>query len=371
MSSSPLQALHALGQSIWFDYIHTDLMSSGELDRLIERDAVQGITSNPAIFEQAIAKTDAYDERLRELVAAKGALDANSLFVELALLDIAAAADAFKPVWAASRGDDGMVSLEVNPELAHDTAGTVAEALALHARLDRPNVMIKVPGTKAGVAAFEELTAAGVSVNVTLLFSIERYREIAAAYLRGLSRRLNAGQDVSGIASVASFFISRVDSAVDAALDTAGAPADHPLRSTIAVANANAAWGHYQNLFGGAAWQPLADAGALPQRLLWASTGTKNPALPLTHYIDSLIGPDTVNTVPPATLDAYRDGGVPSVTLGQDLEGAQRSLDALATLGIDLAAITQTLEEQGIESFQQAFSRLLTAIENKRDALTS
>ncbi len=370
MSNSPLQQLHALGQSIWLDYIHTDLMSSGELQTLIERDALQGMTSNPAIFEQAIAKSDAYDERIRDLVKAKPDLDANGLFVELALIDIAAAADILKPVWANSRGDDGMVSLEVNPELAHDRDGTIAEALSLHARLDRPNVMIKVPGTKAGVEAFEELTSKGVSVNVTLLFSVERYREIAAAYIRGLSRRLAAGQDVSAIGSVASFFISRVDSAVDAELESMTGTATHPMKSTIAVANAKVAWGHYQNLFGGSAWAPLAEAGALPQRLLWASTGTKNPDLPLTHYIDTLIGADTVNTVPPATLDAYREAGEPAATLDQGVEEASRAVASLSSLGINLNAITDTLEAQGISSFQDAFTRLLAAIDSKRSALS-
>ncbi|MEM9602937.1 MAG: transaldolase [Pseudomonadota bacterium] len=369
MTDSPLKQLHALGQSIWLDYIHTDLMHSGELARLIENDALQGLTSNPSIFEQAIANTDAYDERLRALVSAQPELDANSLFTELALVDIAAAADVFEPVWRASRGDDGMVSLEVSPTLAHDADATVAEALQLHARLARPNVMIKVPGTKAGVTAFEELTAQGVSVNVTLLFSVERYREIAAGHLRGLHRRLAAGQSVSGIASVASFFISRVDTAVDAALDSQGSDDAKALMSTIAIANAKVAWGHYQNLYGGEAWQPLADAGALPQRLLWASTGTKNPDLPKTHYIDTLIGPDTVNTVPPATLDAYRDAGQPAATLADGLETASAALATLAELGVDLDAITATLEDQGVASFDDAFARLLAAIESKRAAL--
>lgn len=364
MTPNPLQQLHTLGQSIWLDYIHSDLMSSGQLSTLIERDALQGLTSNPAIFEQAIALTDAYDERIRELTVRHPELDANGLFEEIALIDIATAADLFKPIWQASRGDDGMVSLEVNPRLAHDRDGTVAEALRLHAKLNRPNVMIKVPGTRAGIQAFEELTAQGISVNVTLLFSVERYREIAAAHLRGLQRRLQAGQPLERIASVASFFISRVDTAVDASLDSA-----HPLKSTIAIANAKVAWGHYQNLYGGPAWKSLADAGALPQRLVWASTGTKNPDLPKTHYIDTLIGPDTVNTVPPATLDAYRDTGAPTATLGEGLEAAVAAIDALATLGIDLAEITETLERQGVAAFEDAFNRLLAAIETKRAAL--
>ncbi|MEM6986049.1 MAG: transaldolase [Pseudomonadota bacterium] len=369
MAMSSLKQLHTLGQSIWLDYIHTDLMSSGQLSTLIEQDALQGLTSNPAIFEQAIAKTDAYDDRIRTLIADRPDLDAIGLFTEIALVDIAAAADVFKPVWQASRGDDGMVSLEVSPRLAHDRDATINEALQLHARLERPNVMIKVPGTRAGVEAFEELTAQGVSVNVTLLFSVERYREIVAAHIRGLQRRLDAGQSVEGIASVASFFISRVDTAVDAELSRLDAK--HPMLSTVAVANAKVAWGHYENLYSGDAWQPLADAGALPQRLLWASTGTKNPDLPMTHYIDTLIGPDTVNTVPPATLDAYRESGDPAVTLTQGIEEASSAIAQLGALGVDLDAITETLEDQGVASFEQAFDRLLGAIESKRAALAS
>ncbi|MEM7377109.1 MAG: transaldolase [Pseudomonadota bacterium] len=371
MTDSPLKQLHALGQSIWLDYIHTDLMHSGELARLIENDALQGLTSNPSIFEQAIANTDAYDERLRALVSTQPELDANGLFTELALVDIAAAADVFEPVWRASRGDDGMVSLEVSPTLAHDADATVTEALQLHARLARPNVMIKVPGTKAGVAAFEELTAQGVSVNVTLLFSVERYREITAAHLRGLHRRLAAGHAIDGIASVASFFISRVDTAVDAALGQQGSDQAGALMSTIAIANAKVAWGHYQNLYGGEAWQSLAAAGALPQRLLWASTGTKNPDLPKTHYIDTLIGPDTVNTVPPKTFDAFRDHGVPAVRVRDDLDGARACMTGLEGQGISMSEVTARLEQEGVDKFVTAFDKLLATVGARQQELAA
>jgi transaldolase len=367
--ANPLITLKSHGQSIWLDFIQRSLLDSGELERLISEDGICGLTSNPAIFEKAIAATSEYDRSLLTALAGDPELSAEDLFEALAVDDIARAADLFHHVHQNSRGDDGMVSLEVSPELAHDADETVKEALRLWHHLDRPNVMIKVPGTLAGVEAFERLTAKGVSVNVTLLFSVERYRAVVQAYLRGLEKRTEKHEPLEGIASVASFFVSRVDLAVDAALEANGSDAALALRGQTAIANAKLAYGHWQNIFNSDKFQRFRDAGALPQRLLWASTGVKNPAYSDVMYIDELLGAETVNTVPPATLDAYRDHGLPAERLSKGLTEAQAMIEQLPSYGVDLAAITDKLESDGVAQFSEAFQRLLAAISDKCNTL--
>lgn len=330
-----------------------------------------GMTSNPAIFEQAIANTDEYDQEIERLIREQPNLEGIELFNHLAIPDIQAAADAFRSVWEETDGLDGMVSFEVAPDLAHDAAGTVAMAEDLWSRIDRPNVMIKVPGTKAGVTAFEEITAQGINVNVTLLFSVGRYREIAQAWIRGLERCHAAGKPLQRLHSVASFFVSRVDSEVDKALEAAGSEEALGLRGKIAIANAKLAYGHFANLYGSEQFSKLREHGANPQRLLWASTGTKNPDYSDVLYVEELIGPDTVNTLPPKTLDAFRDHGTVEPRLTQGLATASQDVAALAALGINLGDITDGLEAAGIASFKEAFDRLLAALADQRSRTAS
>ena len=361
---NPLVAAAEIGQSLWLDFIQRSMFDSGELDRYIHDDQLQGMTSNPAIFENAIASTNEYDAEIESIIKNTPSASAMDIFKQLAVADIGKAADAFKQTYLNSRGDDGMVSLEVSPSLAHDTEGTIAEAIELHTWLARDNVMIKVPGTAEGVPAFEELTARGISVNVTLLFSVARYKEIVQAYIRGLERRASSGQPIDKIASVASFFVSRVDSQVDSALEThSNQEVAKTLIGQVAIDNAKVAYSYYQNIFSSPQFAKLAGQGAIPQRLLWASTGTKNPAFSDVYYVEELMGPHTVNTVPPKTMDAFRDHGVVENRLEQGLDQAQSTLDTLAGLGIDLGEITAQLEADGVASFSEAFDRLLTAID--------
>ena len=365
-NSNPLVAAVATGQSLWLDYIQRSMFDSGELASYITDDQLRGMTSNPAIFENAIANTNEYDAGIESIIKKTPDAGAMDIFMQLAVDDISRAADAFRQTYLDSRGDDGMVSLEVSPGLAHDTEGTIAEAVELHSRLQRDNVMIKVPGTAEGVPAFEELTARGISVNVTLLFSVGRYKEIVQAYIKGLERCAAAGRPVDKIASVASFFVSRVDSQVDSALEAhSNQDAAKALTGRVAIANAKVAYSYYRNIFASPQFSALAAKGAIPQRLLWASTGTKNPAFSDVYYVEELMGPDTVNTVPPKTMNAFRDHGVVENRLEQDLDQAQSTLDTLADLGIDLNKITAQLETDGVKSFREAFDRLLAAIDAK------
>ncbi|MCL4151679.1 UNVERIFIED_CONTAM: hypothetical protein GTU68_051240 [Idotea baltica] len=368
-NSNPMVDAYAAGQSLWLDYIQRSLLT-GDLQALIKNDQVMGLTSNPAIFEQAIAKTDEYDSTIAA-IGNDASIDNLEVFNRLAIEDIQGAADAFADTYKQTNAVDGYVSLEVTPDLAHDTAGTVAMGLYLNKRVDRPNLMIKVPGTKAGVAAFEELTAQGVNVNVTLLFSVQRYLEIAKAYIAGLERRHAAGHKIDNISSVASFFVSRVDTEVDTALDAKGTEAAKALKGKIAIANAKVAYGHFANLFGCDQFAKLRDQGARPQRLLWASTGTKNPDYSDVMYVEELIGPETVNTLPPKTMDAFRDHGVGSAKLANGLNVAHQQLSELNELGVSLTNITDDLETAGIASFAEAFDRLLQSIEDKRKRLAS
>jgi len=368
-NSNPMVAAYEAGQSLWLDYIQRSLLD-GDLQKLIKEDQVMGLTSNPAIFEQAIAKTDEYDATIAK-IGADSSVDNLEVFNQLAIEDIQAAADAFADTYQKTNKVDGYVSLEVTPDLAHDVEGTVAMGLELNKRVNRPNLMIKVPGTKAGVKAFQQLTTEGVNVNVTLLFSVQRYLEIAKAYIAGLEARAANGHAVDDMASVASFFVSRVDSEVDKALDAIGSDAAKALKGKVAIANAKVAYGHFANLFGSEQFAKLQAQGARPQRLLWASTGTKNPDYSDVLYVEELIGPETVNTLPPKTMDAFRDHGTAEARLPTALNVAHQQLADLADLGVSLNDITTNLEEAGIASFAEAFDRLLASIDEQRKRLNA
>jgi transaldolase len=359
-TDNPLRRLQALGQSVWLDYLRRDLIASGELARLVREDAVTGITSNPAIFEKAIAESADYDEAIAAFPATA---TAEAIYDRLTLADIAAAADVLRPTFAATGGRDGFVSIEVSPRLADDAEATVAEAQRLWAALERPNVMIKVPATPAGCAAIRRLIAAGVNVNVTLMFSLGHYEAVAEAYIAGLEERRAAGLPVAGVASVASFFVSRVDQKLDPRLAAAGRP---DLCGRVAVANAKAAYARFREVFAGERFRRL---GAAVQRPLWASTSTKNPAYSDVLYVEELIGPDTVNTMPPQTLAAYRDHGRPEVRVTQGLAEARALLAELPRLGIDLAAAGDELQREGVRLFAEAYDKVLASIARKRQLL--
>jgi transaldolase len=359
MPDANLRALHEAGVSIWLDTLSRELLDTGGFAELIRDSSVTGATSNPTIFAKAITGSDRYDAQLRGLVA-DGVRDPQELFFALALDDVRAAARELRAAYDASDGRDGFVSFECTPDLADDAEATIAQALDLWARLDQPNVMIKVPGTLAGLTAIRELTRQGINVNVTLLFSIERYEAVIDAYLAGLSDRVQAGLSLNGLASVASFFLSRIDSKVDAQLAE-----DAPLRGEIAIASARIAYQRYLAKFDGPAWERLAEHGARTQRPLWASTGTKNPAYSDVRYVEQLIGPDVINTMPQQTLEAFADHGEVTRTLDAAPADAERALADLATAGVDLAAITDELEREGVASFCASYRELLECIERK------
>ncbi len=364
---NPLKDLHRFGVSVWYDYVSRSLISSGELKRLISEDGVRGVTSNPTIFEKAIGGSSDYDAAIRR--HARPGQTPAELFELLAVEDIQAACDEFRPLYDEAKGLDGFVSLEVAPSLAKHAIRTVAEAKRLAARVARPNLMVKVPGTVEGVRAFEDLTAEGISINVTLLFAQERYAEVAEAYVKGLERRAAAGKDLSRVASVASFFVSRVDSAIDALLEKRSEPEAKALLGKAAIANAKLSYQHYKNLFGSPRFAALAAKGAKTQRLLWASTGTKNPAYRDVLYVEELIGPDTVNTMPPATVDAYRDHGAGRPSIEDRVEEARAQWGSLARYGVDVRAVTDQLETEGLKSFEKSFETLMGKLSAKRALL--
>lgn len=354
-----LQRLREAGVSIWLDTLSRELLDSGGFAELIRDWGVTGATSNPTIFAKAITGSDRYDDQLQRLVAG-GEHDPQELFFSLALDDVRAAAHLLSPAYEHSQGNDGFISFECTPDLADDTEATIAQATSLWQRLAQPNVMIKVPGTAAGLPAIEELTRRGVNINVTLLFSVERYLEVIDAYLRGLSARADAGEPVDKTASAASFFLSRIDAKADAQLDR-----DSPLRGQLAIASARVAYQRYQAKFTGAEWAHLRELGARTQRPLWASTGTKNPDYSDVRYVSELIGPDVINTMPEHTLRAFGDHGTVARTLDADPGAAERTLGATATSGIDLASLTAQLEREGVRSFCDSYHQLLDCIERK------
>ncbi len=367
-----LQHLHKLGQSIWLDFIERSMIQSGKLKALAEA-GVTGVTSNPTIFQQAIAKSDAYNADLRQLALTETA--AKTIFEKLAIADIQAAADVMRPVYDANQRHDGFVSLEVAPDLAFDTAATITEARRLHAAVARPNLMVKVPATQAGIPAIRQLIADGININVTLIFSLERYAAVKEAFIAGLEERLSAGLPIDAIASVASFFISRVDVNIDAQLEKLAAQqpdqAAHykALQGKAAVANAKLAYAQFEEKFAGARWERLATAGARAQRPLWASTSTKNPAYPDLIYVEPLMGAHTVNTMPPQTLEALQDHGAVALTVTQGVDAARQALADLAAAGIDMDAVTTELEMDGVKKFADSFVDLLAVIEARSKVL--
>ncbi|MBV9878934.1 MAG: transaldolase [Gemmatirosa sp.] len=373
--SNRLQQLHAAGQSIWLDFIARSMLHDGELERRIRDDALTGMTSNPTIFEKALAEGDAYDA---QLAAAEAGLSPWELFEAVEVEDVRRACDLFMPVYEATEGRDGLVSIEVSPGVANDSQATIDEGLRLWRAVDRPNVMVKVPGTDSGAVAVRELLTAGVNVNVTLLFAVEAHRRVIEAYLDALEARAAAGQPIDRIASVASFFVSRVDSEVDKRIDAATANLNEDrrahaasLKGKAAIANAKMAYKLFQSLFSGPRWDALAAKGARVQRPLWASTSTKNPAYRDVMYVEQLIGPDTVNTMPPATIDAFRDHGETARTVDADIDAAERVLADLTGLGISMQEVTDKLLAEGITSFQKSFDGLLAGIEKKTSALAT
>ena len=359
-----LNELTDLGQAVWLDYIRRSFIRSGDLQALIDQ-GVRGVTSNPAIFEKAIAGSDDYDDDIKRLAGEDKSV--NEIYETLALADIRQAADLLRPLYDLTDGRDGYVSLEVDPTLAHDTSGSVAEAKRLFAATDRPNLMIKIPATPAGIPVIETVIAAGINVNVTLIFSLAQYEAAAEAYIHGLEKLMKAGGALAKTASVASFFVSRVDTAVDAALEKVGRS---DLQGTTAIDNARLAYARFREIFAGDRWDKMARAGARVQRPLWASTGTKNPAYADTIYVDNLIGPDTVNTLPPATMKAFMDHGQASLTIDKDVEAARRRILALSDIGISLETITKQLLDEGVDAFAKPFESLMNSIEEKRDRLS-
>ncbi|HEY5325783.1 MAG TPA: transaldolase [Mucilaginibacter sp.] len=361
MEINKVKQIHSFGQSIWLDFIDREIIASGNLKKLVDEDGVCGVTSNPAIFEKAITSSSDYDDQIRTLSDSDKTNE--EIFFGLAITDIKNATDVFKGVFDDANGADGFVSLEVSPFLALDTEGTIKQAEQLWKAVDRKNVMIKIPGTKPGLAAIRQSIAKGININVTLLFGLPRYEEVAEAYIAGLEDHLAAGHSIGHISSVASFFLSRIDVLIDPMLDEKGLG---DLKGEVAIASAKKAYEIYKRVFSGPRWEALAAKGAQVQRLLWASTSSKNPAFKDTKYVEALIGPDTVDTVPLETIVAFRDHGVAANTLEVGLDKATQTLNRLKNNGIDIDAITQQLEDEGIEKFNKPFEKLLQAIEDQK-----
>ncbi len=367
MGETRLGKLHDQGQSIWIDLLSRSLVHSGELKRMVDEDSVTGLTSNPAIFQKAIAGGEGYDEQIRECLEETD--DPRAIFARLAIDDVRAACEQFDPVWRASGGGDGYVSLEVDPDLAADTSGTFAQAVELHGRVDRPNVYIKIPATKEGLPAIEDCIARGIPINVTLIFSLQRYRDVVSAYLRGLSRLAVTGGELAKVSSVASFFVSRIDTEADRRLEQLG---NRELQGKLGIANAKLAYHHFEQAFSGPVWERLAEQGANKQRPLWASTSTKNPAYRDVMYVEELIGPETVNTMPLETLVAFRDHGeVRGETVREGVEQAEQLLGELAAAGVDYQDLVETLELEGVQKFADAFAQLIAGIEARRGELAA
>ena len=369
MKPNPLKILEGLGQSIWLDYIRRDLIKNGGLLHLIEDDGLRGMTSNPAIFEKAIAESNIYDPDIRKL--ALQSKDVNAIYEAISQEDVRNAADIFRSLYEKTDCKDGYVSLEVNPHLAHDALGTIEEGRRLWSSLDRPNVLIKVPATLEGLIAIRQLISEGININVTLLFGLPRYRAVTGAFIEGLEMRVSQGKPINSIASVASFFLSRIDTLVDPLLEKISQSTSEKKEiakeaiGEVSISSARAAYQIYKEIFGSSRFKKLQDKGALVQRLLWASTSNKNPAYSDVKYIEALIGAETVNTVPPHTIDAYRDHGDPKLRLEQDLRKTYKVMGSLPELGINLEQVTQQLEDEGVSKFKEPFDKLMAAISKK------
>jgi transaldolase len=367
MGTSRLHRLADHGQSVWIDFLSRDLLRSGDLERRMRDDAVVGVTSNPTIFQKAISAGDAYDEQLRAVL--QDETDPKEIFLRLAERDVEDALDLLRPVWDGGGGRDGYVSMEVDPNLASDTPGTINEAQRLHEAIDRPNLFVKIPATEPGLPAIEEMISRGRPINVTLIFSLQRYGEVAEAYIRGLERLVEGGGDPSKVASVASFFVSRVDTEADRRLDELGGHEE--LKGKLAIANAKLAYQRYKEIFSGGRWQALEAKGATPQRCLWASTSTKNPEYRDVMYVEELIGADTVNTMPEETIEAFQDHGEVASTLEQSIDEAKRVFEEFGRAGVDYDDVTATLEREGVEKFSDSFSELLDGIRAKSGELAT
>jgi transaldolase len=363
---SNLHKLSELGQSVWIDYLSRDLLNEGELARMMKEDAVVGVTSNPTIFQKAISQGTAYDEQLAELLEQES--DPKEIFLQLSAVDIAEACDLLAPVHERTGGLDGFVSWEVDPTLAYDREGTFEEMMRLHAWIDRPNLYVKIPATKPGLGAIEDAVAHGKNINVTLIFSLQRYAEVVEAYLRGLERLVAGGGDPSKVRSVASFFVSRVDTEADKRLEAAG---NTELQGKLAIANAKLAYVHYQEAFAGPRWKFLKGKGANTQRCLWASTSTKNPAYRDVLYVEELIGPDTVDTMPEETIRAFQDHGEVAETLTKGVKKARKLFEDLAAAGVGYDDVSETLEQEGVQKFADSFAELLDGVRAKREAIAA
>lgn len=362
---NPLKALQDYGQSLWLDYIRRDLITTGELKRLVEEDGLSGMTSNPTIFQKAIGESTDYDDALHTTLEADPQASIQNLYERLAIEDIQMVADILRPVYDATDGVDGFISLEASPHLAYDTAGTIAEVRRLWQTVNRPNLMVKVPATPQGILAIESLIAEGININVTLMFSLTHYEAVSQAYIRGLERNPNPHR----VASVASFFVSRIDTAVDQVLDSMGTPEALALRGKAAIANSKRVYRHFREVFYREPFAAQRQRGARMQRVLWGSTSTKNPAYSDILYVEELIGPDTVNTMPPTTLNAFRDHGRVRLTLLEGFEEAESALARLAELGVDLDVITEQLQKNGVAAFADSFDQLLATLKEKRQSL--
>jgi transaldolase len=367
MAKSRLHQLTEHGQSVWFDTLSRDLVRSGGLKRMMDEDAVTGVTSNPTIFQKALSQGDSYDEQIRECL--EEADDAMEIFFRLALDDIRDACDVLRPAWEAAHGDDGFVSMEVEPGIAYDIEASFERALWIHEQVDRPNLMVKIPATVPGLPAIEDSIAKGKAINITLIFSLDRYKAVVEAYLRGLERLVAGGGDPSKVASVASFFVSRVDTEADKRLEAVG---NKELQGKLAIANAKLAYQHFLEAFSGPRWEFLAGKGARKQRCLWASTSTKNPAYRDVMYVEELIGPETVNTMPLETIEAFQEhGDVRGDTVLEGIDEAKKVFEDLKAAGVDYEDVTDTLEAEGVQKFSDSFEELLEGIRSKKNVLAA
>jgi transaldolase len=366
MPDSRLHELAELGQSVWIDSLSRGWLKSGKLAKWMEEDALTGVTSNPTIFQKAMSEGEWYDDQLRDVLKEQG--DLKEIFLQLAMVDIEEACDLFRSVWDGGKGKDGYISMEVDPNLAYDTDATIEEAARFHDWVERPNLYVKIPATEPGLPAIEEMIARGRNINVTLIFGLERHMEVAEAYIRGLERLVESGGDPAKVGSVASYFVSRVDTEADGRLDEAGHP---ELKGKLAVANAKLAYQNYEEKFSGERWEALAAKGATPQWCLWASTSTKNPEYRDVLYIEELIGPGTVNTMPRETIEAFQDHGAVALTLEEDIDEAKQVFERVAAAGVDYDDVTDTLEREGVQKFIDSFTELLEGIDAKRKQLVA